>query len=252
MKFTKSNSRRAFTLVEIMVAMILFSMVVAAIYSTWMLVMRATKVGQAAAAQAQRQRIALHTIEDALMCVQSFQSSQKYYSFVVENGSLPMLSIASRVPDVFPRNGKFGDFNLRRLTFTLEAASEGGKNLVLRQNPILMDQDEDEKKYPLILARNVKNFLIECWDKDRREWSEKWVTTNSIPAMVRVGLVLGANMADGVAAPDFVVVQAFSIPSAMMPAAVQGASAGGAKPGGINLPPPGNPSGQPVTINPPQ
>ena len=252
MKFTKSNPRRAFTLVEIMVAMILFSMVVAAIYSTWMLVMRATKVGQAAAAQAQRQRIALHTIEDALMCVQSFQSSQKYYSFVVENGSLPMLSIASRVPEVFPRNGKFGDFNLRRLTFTLEAASEGGKNLVLRQNPILMDQDEDEKKYPLILARNVKNFLIECWDKDRREWSEKWETTNSIPAMVRVGLVLGANMADGVAAPDFVVVQAFSIPSAMMPAAVQGASAGGAKPGGINLPPPGNPSGQPVTINPPQ
>ena len=252
MKFTKYNSRRAFTLVEIMVAMILFSMVIAAIYSTWMLVMKATKVGQAAAAQAQRQRIALHTIEDALMCVQSFQASQKYYWFGVENGSSPMLSIASRVPDVFPRNGKFGDFNLRRLTFTLEAASEGGKNLVLRQNPILMDQDEDERKYPLILARNVKNFLIECWDKDRREWTEKWVNTNSIPAMVRVGLVLGANMADSVAAPDFVVVQAYSIPSAMTPTAVQGAGAAGAKPGGINLPPPGNPSGQPVTINPPQ
>ncbi len=252
MKLAKYNSRRAFTLVEIMIAMILFSMVVAAIYSTWMLVMRATKVGQAAAAQAQRQRIALHTIEDALMCVQSFQASQKYYWFGVENGSSPLLSIASRVPEVFPRNGKFGDFTLRRLTFTLEAASEGGKNLVLRQNPILMDQDEDEKKYPLILARNVKNFLIKCWDKDRREWTEKWVATNSIPAMVRVGLVLGANMADGVAAPDFVVVQAYSIPSAMMPTAVQGAGAGRANPGGVNPPPLGNPSGQPVTINPPQ
>lgn len=252
MKLAKYNSRRAFTLVEIMIAMILFSMVVAAIYSTWMLVMRATKVGQAAAAQAQRQRIALHTIEDALMCVQSFQASQKYYWFGVENGSSPLLSIASRVPEVFPRNGKFGDFTLRRLTFTLEAASEGGKNLVLRQNPILMDQDEDEKKYPLILARNVKNFLIECWDKDRREWTEKWVATNSIPAMVRVGLVLGANMADGVAAPDFVVVQTYSIPSAMMPTAVQGAGAGRANPGGVNPPPLGNPSGQPVTINPPQ
>ena len=39
MKFAKSNLRRAFTLVEIMVAMILFSLVIAAIYSTWMLVM---------------------------------------------------------------------------------------------------------------------------------------------------------------------------------------------------------------------
>ena len=239
MKFAKSNSRRAFTLVEIMVAMILFSLVIAAIYSTWVLVMKATKVGQAAAAQAQRQRIALRTIEDALMCVQSFQSSQKYYWFGVENGSSPVLSIAARVPEVFPRNGKFGDFNLRRLTFTLEAAPEGGNNLVLRQNPILMDQDEDEKKYPLILAHNVKTFLIECWDKDRRVWTEKWETTNSIPAMVRVGLVLGANLADGVAAPDFAVSQAYSIPSVMMPTGVQGAGAGGTKSGvgGINLNP---------------
>ena len=85
----------------------------------------------------------------------------------------------------------------------------------------------------------MKTFLIECWDKDRRVWTEKWETTNSIPAMVRVGLVLGANLADGVAAPDFAVSQAYSIPSVMMPTGVQGAGAGGTKSGvgGINLNP---------------
>jgi prepilin-type N-terminal cleavage/methylation domain-containing protein len=244
MKISRANFRRGFTLIEIMMAIMIFSLVMGAIYSTWILVMRATKVGQDAAAQAQRQRIALRTIEDSLMCIQSFQASQKYYSFLVENGESPMLSFASRVPDIFPRNGKFGDFNLRRLTYTLEAGQDGQKNLVLRQNPILMDQDEDEKQFPIVLARNVKSFIIECWGTNtmsqQAEWVTEWENTNSIPSMIRVGLVLGANTANGGGAPDVPVARAFSMPSKMMPAAVQHGAAGGqpGQPGQLPIPTP--------------
>lgn len=236
MNLSRIHHRRGFTLIEIMMALMIFSLVLAAIYSTWILVMRATQVGQDAAAQAQRQRVALRTIEDSLMCIQSFQASQKYYSFVVENGESPRLSFASRLPDIFPRNGKFGDFNLRRLTYSLEAGQDGAKNLVLRQSPILMDLDEDEQKYPLILARNVKSFIVECWDTNKIEWADEWLTTNYIPSMVRVGLVLGANTARGGGAPDFAVVRAFAMPSGMMPGAVQTGTAGGA-PGQAAVPP---------------
>ena len=235
---------RAFTLIEIMVAIGVFMLVISAIYATWALVMRATVVGQGAAAQAQRQRIALRTIEDALMCVQSFQASQKYYSFVVENGDAATLSFAARVPDVFPRNGKFGDFNLRRVTFALEAGQDGMKNLVLRQNPILMDRDEDEKKFPLVLARNVKKFVVECWDASKFEWVSEWTETNSIPTSVRVGVVLGAKVDFDRNVPDTVVTRAFALPSAMMPAAVQHGTVGGPPGGGrggpgLALPVPG-------------
>jgi len=221
------QSTRAFTLIEIMVAIMVFMMVIAAIYSTWALVMRATKVGQDAAAQAQRQRIALRTIEDGLMSIQSFQASQRYYSFVVANSGDAALSFASRVPEIYPRNGKFGDFYLRRLTFSVESDPDGEKNLMLRQNPILMDQDEDEKKYPLVLARNVKKFIVECWDAKRLDWVTEWNNTNDIPPMIRIGLVLGGNTAAGGGAPDFSVVRAFSMPSAMMPVGVQRGGAGG-------------------------
>ena len=54
--------QRAFTLIEIMVALAIFLMVIGVIYATWALVMKATQVGQSAAAQAQRQRVALNTI----------------------------------------------------------------------------------------------------------------------------------------------------------------------------------------------
>lgn len=219
-----------------MVAIAVFMMLIAVIYSTWALVMKATKVGQDAAAQAQRQRIALRTIEDSLMCIQSFQASQRYYYFYVDNGDASVLSFASRVPDVFPRNGKFGEFNLRRVTFSLEAGEGGEKDLVLRQNPILMDMDPDEQKNPLILAHNVKKFDIECWDTNQMDWVTEWVDTNSIPPMLRVGLVLGGNTANGNTAPELTVVRAFSMPSSMMPGAVERGSAGG--PAGGGLPPP--------------
>ena len=231
-KMPPLKHERGFTLIEIMVAIAIFMMVMAAIYSTWALVTRASQVGLSAAAQAQRQRVALRTIEDALMCCQSFQASQEYYSFIVENGNAPVLSFASRVPDIFPRNGKFGDFNLRRLTFSIEAGEGGDKVLALRQNPILMDMDPEEQKNPLILARNVKSFAVECWDTNQLDWVTEWDNTNSIPPMLRVGIVLGGNTETGNNAPEISVVRAFSMPAGMMPSVVQHPGGGPGGPGG--------------------
>ncbi len=231
--------RRAFTLIEMMIAIAVFSLVLAAIYSTWGAIMRSTAVAQDVAAQAQRQRITLRTIEDSLMAVQSFQASLGYYSFVVDSEQSSLLSFTARVPDIFPRNGKFfnpntdRDFNLRRLTYSLEEnkdAHDGTKNLVLRQNPVLMDLDQDEQQFPLVLARNVRTFAVDCWDTNKLEWTTEWLNTNSIPVLLRVKLVLGGNTVAGSAAPDFSVARLFSLPSQTMPAGVQNGTAGANSP----------------------
>jgi prepilin-type N-terminal cleavage/methylation domain-containing protein len=65
-------SRLAFTLIEIMIAMGIFSLVLAAIYTTWTAILRASKVGSDAAASVQRARIAIRTLEESLGSVQSF------------------------------------------------------------------------------------------------------------------------------------------------------------------------------------
>lgn len=179
---------QAFTLLEIMLAIAIFSFVMAAIYSSWMLILRAKKVGEEATAQVQRRRMAVWTIEDALMCAQSFQASIKYYTFIVQNGEDPMLSFTARLPDNFPRNGEFGDFNLRRVTFSVETGPNSEPDLVLRQDPILMDMSQDEQEHPLVLARNVKKFVVDCWDPREGDWSDEWDDTNQIPRMVRFTL----------------------------------------------------------------
>jgi prepilin-type N-terminal cleavage/methylation domain-containing protein len=212
----------AFTLIEIMVAIAIFSIVIAAIYSTWTLILRASQIGPNAAHEAQRQRIALRTIEDSLTCVQSFQASMKYYVFFVQNGDQPELSFTARLPDVFPRNGKFGGFNLRRLTFSVEPGPGSQKNLVLRQQPVLMDMDPDERQTPLVLARDVNKFTIECWDTSKMDWVDEWDTTNSIPGMVRINLVLGGGAGASSAAPELAVTRIIAMPSVTLPSGLQG------------------------------
>jgi hypothetical protein len=223
-----------------MIAMTIFSLVLAAIYSSWDLIWRASRVSRAAAAQVQRQRVAIHTIEDALTCIQSFQADMRYYSFVV-NEDPPELDFTARLPDNFPRNGKFGDLNVRQLQFTLAAGADPAeKDLVLRQKPILLDLDADEQKNPLVLARNVQTFKVECWDTNMAEWTKEWDNTNAIPPLIRVKLVLGGKNNDfGNAAPTLSVTRVIAVPSQTMPAVVQ-TGGGGPRGGGpvLTLPPP--------------
>ncbi len=237
-----------------MVAVMVFSMVIASIYATWALVMRASQVGQDAAAQAQRQRVVLRAIGDALMGVESFQASQQYYWFKLENGSEPFLSFVARLPDTYARNGKFvgaangRDASSRRVIFSLAAGDNGEKDLILRQIPILMPMDDDEQKYPLVLAKNVKEFTIEWWgsnELNEAEWQTEWddKMTNTIPSMLRVHLVLGVNTVNR-SAPEFAATRIYTVPSQMMPAIVQRGLVGGAGglPNGLNprqLVPPG-------------
>ena len=223
MKGRKNTQSGAFTLLEIMLAITIFSLVMVAIYSSWMFILRATRVGQEATAQVQRRRMAVWTIEDALTCVQSFQASKHYYAFIVQNGDEPLLSFTARLPDDFPRNGEFGDFNMRRVTFTVEAGPNSEKDLVLRQNPILMDMAQDEQNHPLVLARNVKSFTCECWDPTVPDWSKKWEYTNQIPPMVRFTLVLGGKKDDvyGDTGPQLAVTRVVAIPSISVPGQVQ-------------------------------
>jgi prepilin-type N-terminal cleavage/methylation domain-containing protein len=228
--FSRSRhfQRLAFTLIEVMIAITIFSLVIAAIYSTWALILRATIVSQEAAAQVQRQRIAIHTIEDALTGIESFQASLKYYSFIVQNGQQPMLCFTARLPDDFPRNGKFGDFNVRRLLFTVEPVATPGSvssenDLVLRQYPILTGMDADEQTTPFVLAHNVKTFAVECWNTNMMDWVDEWDTTNSIPELIRVNLAFGGKTLDNFnsAAPAWSVTRVIAVPSQMMPSVVQ-------------------------------
>jgi type II secretion system protein J len=216
--------RRAFTLVEMMIAIAILSIILAAIYSTWTAILRSAKVGLDAAASVQRARIAVRMLEDSLTSAQSFTRNPQFYGFVAENGSEPILSFVARVSKSFPRSGKFGDLDLRRITFTID----GDRQLVLRQNPVLMELDEDEKKYPLVLVKNVKEFSLQFWDQRLKDWTDEWTQTNTLPKLVTITLKVADN---GTSAKSDNITRIISIPSQAVPGQWQTPAVPGLNPG---------------------
>ncbi len=184
---------KAFTLLEILIAISILALIVTAIYSSWTAILRATKVAQDATASVQRARIVIRVLEDSLGSAHAFAQNMAYYRFLAENGSESSLSFVAHLAKSFPRSGKFGDFDVRRLTFSLEPGTQGNKQLVLRQTPLLLETDDEEKANPLVLAENVKEFKTEFWDTRQNDWVEEWTQTNQLPKLVRIILRLSDN-----------------------------------------------------------
>ena len=230
MKFPQASARRAFTLVEVMIALSIFAAVMIAIYSSWTSILRGSKIGREAAAEAQRSRVAIGALENSLVSLQMFQANIKYYFFFADtSGDFATLSFVARLPNSFLRSGDFGDQVVRRLTFTVEPRSRSENVLVLRQNPILFDPGVDEEENPLILARNVKVFNLEFWGPRSKDWETEWLYTNQLPRLIR--FTLGSGQPDQkVLTPDEVVTRVVTLAVVRIPAGLQagaGAQAGG-------------------------
>jgi len=215
-KSRRDDGRRAaFTLIEILIAIGILGMVLAAIYSSWTAVLRASKVGLDAAAAVQRSRIVMRTLEDSLLCAQSFAQNQRYYGFIAQNGSDASLSFVSHLPDSFPRSRKFGDLHIRRVSFSVESGPESSRQLVLRQGPLLTDLDKDENEHPLVLAKFVSEFQMEFWDMRENDWVDDWKQTNQLPKLVKITLKL-ADDAQSTRRPQQEITRIINLPGTMV------------------------------------
>jgi len=244
-----TSSGRGFTLIEIMMALAIFGLLLAAIYASWTLIVRSATIGLQASARIQRERIALRTIEESLGCVRSFEADREHYGFVAENGDGGYLSFVARLPESFPRGGRFGDFDVRRVTFSLESGPASQSQLVLRQHPILMEMDETEKDHPLVLAKGVDKMEFEFWDDRKKDWVDEWTATNQLPKLLKLTLGFVRSGPGGSAASQHEEVsRLIQLPSIMVPAALQRP---GPQPGQPPGAPPGAPPGTPPITTPP-
>ena len=235
MSFLKARTQRAFTLVEIMIALAIFVVVMIAIYSSWSSILRGSRIGLEAAAEAQRSRVAVRALENSLVSLEMFQANiRHYYFFADTSGDFASLSFVARLPQSFPRSGDFGDQVVRRLAFTVEPGTNSENVLVLRQNPILFDPSVDEEENPLVLGRNVRVFTLEFWGPRSKDWEPEWLYTNQLPNLVRFTLGFGQPN-QKILKPEEVVTRVVTLSAVSIPMGLQN---GGAAQAGLAIPDP--------------
>ena len=175
----------AFTMVEVLLAFAIFSMVIIAIYSSWSAIMRGTRTGLTAAAEVQRTRVAIRSLEESLGAAVMYADNPRFYAFRAEtSGPFAYVSFVSRLPESFPGSGLFDGETMRRVTFAVDQE----KNLLLIQSSPLSVKDDP---YMIKLAPKTAVFAMEFYNARMNEWLPEWIATNALPTMVRVAVDFG-------------------------------------------------------------
>ncbi|MBI4327718.1 MAG: prepilin-type N-terminal cleavage/methylation domain-containing protein [Chloroflexi bacterium] len=234
---------KAFTLIEIMIAITIFGMVMVAIYASWSAILRGSKAGLVAAAEVQRIRISMRALEESLASALLYTGNLPHYAFMADtttSSDFAKLSFVARLPASFPGSGLFGDQVVRRVTFSVEQGTNGAPQLVLSQSPLLEATELVGEPYSIVLAPNVSLFAMEFWDARTSEWIPEWLYTNQLPKLVKVALGFGRTQQYSVQVKE---VAARVITVAATPIQL-GWQLGGSGPGPGQAPPGGNPLGQ--------
>jgi hypothetical protein len=170
----------------------IFAMVLTAIYTIWVAILRGSQAGMKAAAEVQRSRVALRALEDAFSSSEYFVANMKYYYFFADtSGDMADVDIAARLPESFPGVGQYGSQVVRRVHFTTVPGRDGMYDLVMTQHPILAITNAAHPAYSITLARDVTFFGLAFYDAQKNEWLDEWKSTNTLPKLVKIGLGVG-------------------------------------------------------------
>lgn len=206
------SGQPAFTIIEVLVSIGVFMLIMGTVIACWRCVLNGKVVAEEAAAAAQRARVGIHAVEDALTTAEISQANIRYYAFLTDtSGKFASLSLAARLPSDFPGSGLFGDNVMRRVTFDVENVN-GTNNLVMNQSPLLEALNEQNTPYPITLARDVSQFMLEFWSEKDGDWVVSFDPTNQFPPMIRITLGVGHAAANPDVPYDYIV-RTVAIPS---------------------------------------
>ena len=185
------------SLIEVLIAIGILALVMTAIYASWAAVLRASKVGNTAADEVQRMRIARQALEQSLASAVLYAGNPRLYSFIADttDEKFALLSFVAHLPQDFPGGGMFPNQPLRRVTFAVQpGTNQGPPPLVLRQTSLLTPTNSPvEEAYTLTLSRHLAVFSMEFWSTNLNDWDAEWLATNQVPKMMRVTLGFGGE-----------------------------------------------------------
>lgn len=215
--------RRGFTIIEIMLAIGIFAMVLTAIYATWIAILKGSRAGLKAAAEVQRSRVAMRTLEDSFNSTTFFMANLNTYLFFADtSGDMAAVSMAARLPAGFPGVGRYGDQLVRRVSFHTQPGKDGMSELIMTQAPVLLATNSGHEAYTLTLARDVTLFKLAFFDARKNEWLDEWKYTNQLPRLVQIALGLGKS-AGNAGQPYHLTTSLVALPSVAVQPDVQGA-----------------------------
>jgi prepilin-type N-terminal cleavage/methylation domain-containing protein len=227
MSSTSNNrSQAGFTLMEILLAVAILSIVITAVYNTWNAALTAWRRGTDASEVFQRQRVVMDVLTELTQSAVFFTASAPLYTVVgTKNPGLGDSVSFVTASDAFLPPSESSDAGMRRVTISVEEDQYRRTYLAIVNQPAL--RPDDTSAEPLqahVVSMDVSGFFVRYLDPRDGTWSEKWDETTVPPLAMEYTVVFGHQ---GDRLPPVVVTRAVDIPVALFIA--QGTGMGGAE-----------------------
>ena len=190
-----------FTLPEVLTSVMIVGLVLVTLYSCWAAVLDATQSSADAVQDAQRERMAVRAITEALAGVSWYENHKEGPLLLDDSLRFSHLKLISRVPPGFWGERELSDYPLRRIEFLTEEVpmpsgpfqhqGETTYQLVMIQQALLAPTNSVSVHRTILLPR-VETFDVEVHSGGTNStWDTDWPTmfeTNSLPWQAKVSL----------------------------------------------------------------
>jgi prepilin-type N-terminal cleavage/methylation domain-containing protein len=209
-----NRSRAGFTLMEILLAVAILSIVITAVYNTWSAALNAWRRGTDASEVMQRQRIVMDVLTELTQSAVFFTASAQLYTVVgTKNPGLGDSVSFVTASDAFLPPSEATDAGMRRVTISVEEDQYRRTYLAIVNQPALRPED-DSSAEPLqahVVSMDVSGFFVRYLDPRDGTWSDKWEEPDIPPLAMEYTVVFGHQ---GDRLPPAVVTRAVDIPVA--------------------------------------
>ncbi len=190
---TSKSARAGFTLVEVMLAVMILSLIITAVYGVWSASLKAWKRGGEASAVFQRQRIVMETLTELAQSAIYFGAAPELYA--ITGTRTPNLGDSVSfvtASDAFLPPSEANDIGMRRVTISLERDEYQRTYLAIVNQPALVDDDKTKKDLQAhVVSMDVSGFYVRYLDPRDGSWAEKWEEPNLIPSAMEFTVVFG-------------------------------------------------------------
>ena len=205
------NNKRAFTLLEIMLAVTILAVVATAVYATWSAGLAGWKRSASVTENLQRERVVMEALGELTQSIVYYSSKNSLYdiegthnaqtgdSITFVTGSDLLLPVSEQIAA-----------GMRRVTIALKRDARGHPFLGIANAPALEPDDAPEGTTH-VLSASVCGFGVRYRDPRNGTWADKWDESNLLPGAIEYTVAFGAN--DG-RTPPVIVTRAIDLPAA--------------------------------------
>ena len=214
------QGRGAFTLLELISAILILSLVMTVVYGTWSAGMNGWKRCSMVTDAFQRERVVMEALTEMTASLVFFDSTKQIYAVqgVHDQDNGDLVSFVTSSDAALPQTLS-SVAGLRRVTLYLQRDEQGNPFLAIMNAPALQPPDASTEGEARALSADVVGFGVRYRDALDDTWKDKWDNVHSVPAAIEFTVAFGGTDRR---VPPVIVTRAVDIPMAITALEAQG------------------------------